>query len=147
MKDLLATHDSGAEIWTGWAAIDWDWLMVSIKLSYWGPGLSDDDIKTAVDCSVCYSLFVDGAQMGFARLVTDYSRFAWLSDVILDEAVRGQGLGGWMIGEMLATPTAKRLRRILLSTDDAFGFYERFGFVRLADTTFMQLQPNSSASC
>jgi len=79
--------------------------------------------------------------MGFARLVTDHSRFGWLADVILDEAVRGQGLGRWLIGEMLATPTAKRLRRILLSTDDAFSFYERFGFERLADTTFMQLVP------
>jgi len=46
MNALFATHESGAEIWKGWAAIDWDWLLVSIKLSYWGPGLSDDDIKT-----------------------------------------------------------------------------------------------------
>ena len=81
--------------------------------------------------SLCFGLFVDGKQGGFARVITDRTTFAYLCDVFVLEAYRGRGLGKRLIEAVRAHPDLVGLRRFLLTTRDAHGLYEQFGFQRI----------------
>jgi GNAT superfamily N-acetyltransferase len=79
-------------------------------------------------CGVVFGLYPPAAtQAGFARVVTDRARFAWLADVFVLEAHRGAGLGVWLVETVLSHPDLTAVR-FVLGTADAHGLYERFGF-------------------
>ena len=101
--------------------------------SYWAPGIPREIVERAIKNSLCFGLFHDSQQIGFARFVTDRATFAYLADVFVVEAYRGQGLGKWMIERVLQHPDLQGLRRILLGTRDAHGLYQRFAFAPLAE--------------
>ena len=67
-------------------------------------------------------------QVGFARLVTDYTTYAWLCDVIIHPDYRGAGLGKFLMHCIKAHPELQTLRRWFLATRDAHEFYRRYGF-------------------
>jgi GNAT superfamily N-acetyltransferase len=73
-------------------------------------------------------VFDGQAQVAFARVVTDYSTYAYLCDVYVLEAYRGKGLGKWMVEFVMKHPGLQGLRRFQLATRDAHGLYARFGF-------------------
>ena len=106
--------------------------------SYWAPGIPPDVVERSLKNSLCFGLFHESQQIGFARLVTDRATFAWLGDVFVIEAFRGQGLGKWMIESLLRHPDLQGLRRILLGTRDAHGLYAQFGFKPLAEPSRFQ---------
>lgn len=98
--------------------------------SYWSPGIPIDVVARAIDNSMCFGLYVleTGAQVGFARVVTDKSSFAYLADVYVLEEHRGQGLSKRLVQAVRGHPELQGLRRFLLATRDAHGLYEQFGF-------------------
>lgn len=99
-----------------------------LRTSYWSPNIARDVVERAIENSLVFGLFAaDGEQAGFARIVTDRARFAWLADVFVLEPHRGQGLGVWLVETILSHPELGDLR-IVLGTADAHGLYERFGF-------------------
>jgi len=99
-----------------------------LRTSYWSPGVTRDVVDRGIDNSIVFGLFsAQGEQAGFARVVTDRARFAWLADVFVLEAHRGNGLGVWLVETAIEHPDVSSLR-ILLATADAHGLYERFGF-------------------
>jgi GNAT superfamily N-acetyltransferase len=88
-------------------------------------------VSQAIDHSLPFGLYtVGGAQAGFARVVTDTARFAWLADVFVLPEHRGRGLGVWLVATVLSHPDVDGLR-VVLGTSDAHTLYERFGFVRV----------------
>ncbi|WP_415901734.1 GNAT family N-acetyltransferase [Neptuniibacter sp. QD29_5] len=107
--------------------IQLDSVQTLLKQSYWANQRSIDDIKTSIDNSVCFSLFKGEAQIGFARVVTDFASVAYLADVIIDKQYRGQGLGKWLTETMVNDPRWKDKFKFLV-TDDAHGLYTRLGF-------------------
>lgn len=107
--------------------------------SYWVPGIDRDVVERALAHSHCFGVYRDGAQCAFARVVTDYAGFAYLADVFVVAAARGQGIGSALIDFVLAHPQLQRMRRFLLATRDAHALYARFGFEPLqAPERFMQ---------
>jgi GNAT superfamily N-acetyltransferase len=106
--------------------------------SYWAPGIPREVVERSLKNSFCIGLFHESQQIGFARLVTDRATFAWLADVFVIDAYRGQGLGTWMIESLLKHPDLRGLRRLLLGTRDAHGLYARFGFMPLAEPSRFQ---------
>ncbi len=56
--------------------------------SYWARGLPRAVLDRALDHSLCFGVYREGAQVAFARVVTDYATFAYLADVFVLE-VRG----------------------------------------------------------
>ena len=63
--------------------------------------------------------------------MTDYATFAWVADVFVLPEHRGRGLANWLMEVMIAHPGLQGFRRWVLSTKDAHGVYERFGFIKL----------------
>lgn len=97
--------------------------------SYWSPGIARTLVERAIAGSHCLGAYTDEAgQIGFARMITDHATFAWLADVWIDEAVRGQGLGRRMVRWFLDHPDYAGIRRIALVTADAHGVYAGIGF-------------------
>jgi GNAT superfamily N-acetyltransferase len=101
------------------------------KESYWATGRSMETIKRSIENSVAFGVYKGTEQVGFARVITDYATFAWLADVFILDAARGQGLGKWLVEVILAHPELQGFRRWVLATKDAHELYSRFGFEEL----------------
>jgi GNAT superfamily N-acetyltransferase len=99
--------------------------------SYWATGRARDVIARSIENSLSFGVFKNDEQVGFARIVTDYATFAWVADVFVLPAHRGQGLSKWLMEVILAHPQLQGFRRWVLSTKDAHGLYEKFGFIKL----------------
>jgi GNAT superfamily N-acetyltransferase len=102
-----------------------------ISHSYWAEQIPVDTMRKAIEGSLCFGIYEGDKQVGFARMVTDSSTFAYLADVFIDEAYRGRGLSKWLMEVILSHPQLQGLRRILLATRDAHGLYAQFGFTPL----------------
>lgn len=109
--------------------IDIDFVHGFLTQSYWSPGILMKTVKKAVEGSLCFGVYYNNTQIGFARMITDIATFAYLADVFIDENYRGKGLGKWLIKVILAHPDLQGLRRIMLATKDAHSLYAQFGFV------------------
>jgi GNAT superfamily N-acetyltransferase len=113
--------------------MDLDAVHDYISKSYWAKGIPIDTLKRAMQNSICFGVFDKvGAQVGFARAVTDCATYAYLADVYILEEHRGIGLSKWLMSEVLSHPSLQGLRRISLATRDAHSLYEKFGFKALA---------------
>lgn len=110
------------------ARIDFDVVHGFLRRSYWAENIPRETMAKAIKNSLCFSLLKDGTQIGFARVVTDRSTFAYLADVFVLEEHRGQGLGVWFMSVLFAHPDLQGLRRFQLATRDAHGLYSKFGF-------------------
>jgi GNAT superfamily N-acetyltransferase len=103
-----------------------------LKGSYWARGIPRNVLDRSVDNALCFGLYEGSSQIGFARVITDYATFAYLSDVYVLESHRGRGLATWMMEVVMAHPELQGLRRWMLATRDAHGLYRRIGFADLA---------------
>lgn len=104
--------------------------------SYWAKGVPRAVVDRSIEHSICFGVYHDdGAQVAFARVVTDRATFAYLADVFVLPAWRGGGLGKWMVGQVMQHPQLQGLRRFLLATADAHELYARFGFAPLRNPT------------
>ena len=111
------------------ARLDVDAIHAFLTRCYWSTGIPRETVARALAHSLGFGLYApDGAQVGFVRVLTDSATFAYLCDVYVLEAHRGRGLGEWLIAFVLADPALADLRRICLTTRDAHGLYEKFGF-------------------
>jgi len=111
--------------------LDPDAIHAFLSRSFWAEGISKELVARSMADSLCFGLFdggVGGAQVGFARVVTDRATFAYLCDVYVIESHRGRGLGTWLIETVMAHPDLQGLRRFQLVTRDAHQLYARVGF-------------------
>jgi GNAT superfamily N-acetyltransferase len=99
--------------------------------SYWAQGRKIETVSRAIRNSLSFGLYKDNQQIGYARVVTDFSTFAWLADVFVLEAHRGRGLATWLMESILTHPELQRFRRWVLATKDAHDLYRKFGFREL----------------
>jgi len=114
------------------ARLDLDVIHGFLARSYWAAGVPREVVARAIEHSLCFGLYERDAQVGFARLVTDYATFAHVMDVFVLERCRGRGLGKWLVEAMVACPELQGFRQWTLGTKDAHGLYRQFGFGPLA---------------
>lgn len=108
--------------------------------TYWAKGIPFSTVERSLQHSLCFGLYHEQRQIGFARVITDYTTFAYLADVFIIPAYRGQGLSKWLVKTILSHPELQGLRRWILATADAHGLYTRFGFTPLPHPErFMQI--------
>ena len=115
--------------------------------SYWARGIPRAIVEKSVRNALCFGLFYhesqvsfQESQVGFARVTTDYATFAYLGDVFVLEAHRGNGLGKWLIACVTSHPELQNLRRWMLATADAHALYTKYNFTSLAKPEkFMEL--------
>lgn len=98
--------------------------------SYWAKDIPLALVKKAIEHSLCFGLYDEegGAQIGFARVISDYATYSYLADVFILEAYRGRGLSKWLMRCILDHPELQLPRTFFLATRDAQGLYSQFGF-------------------
>jgi len=101
------------------------------KISYWASNIPIELVQKSIENSMCFSVFKNEKQIGFARVVTDYATFAYLADVFIDEKFRGNGYSKKMMKFIVEHPDLKGIRRWMLMTKDAHGLYEQFNFSKI----------------
>src|SRR5215831_14902244 len=112
--------------------LDLDVIHGFLTESYWSPGVPLRIVKKAIENSLCFGVYDGEAQVGFARVVSDYATFAYLADVFILESHRGRGLSKWMMECIMTHPDLQGLRRWMLGTRDAHGLYSQYGFETVA---------------
>lgn len=100
--------------------------------SYWAKDIPRDLVERSIEHSLCFGAYDGDRQVGFARVVTDESTFAWICDVFVIPSHRGRGVSKQLMAAVRAHSDLQRIRRWQLATRDAHGLYERFGFRLLA---------------
>ncbi|MDF3077535.1 MAG: family N-acetyltransferase [Sphingobacteriaceae bacterium] len=96
--------------------------------AYWSKNIPKEVVTKAIENSFCVGIYLDGGQVGFCRIITDYSTFGYLADVYVLEAHRGKGLSKAMMAAIMELSWVNKLRRFTLATLDAHGLYKQFGF-------------------
>jgi N-acetylglutamate synthase-like GNAT family acetyltransferase len=96
--------------------------------SSWAVGISRNVVDRAIENSMCFGGYVDGRQVAFARVVTDFATFGNLVDVFVLPEYRGRGYAADLLTFILAHPSLKGLRRFTLATSTAAGLFQKFGF-------------------
>ncbi|MEX2285066.1 MAG: GNAT family N-acetyltransferase [Gemmatimonadota bacterium] len=101
--------------------------------AYWAIDRPLETVQRSLDNSLCFGLYHGTAQIGLARVITDYATYGYLCDVYVLEDYRGCGLGVWLIECLLQHPGLEDLRKFSLATRDAQELYRRFGFTEVTD--------------
>jgi len=112
--------------------LDIPFIQNFLKDIYWAAGRTIEEVQTTIDASFCFGIYLEGKQIGFARVVTDYVVFAYLMDVFIDEKHRGKGYASILINAMMIEPKLQDVKIWRLATSDAHFLYEKFGFTPLA---------------
>ena len=113
--------------------LDIDAICDFLSRAYWADKRPRHLIERSIKHSLNFGVYDGGRQIGFARVVTDHSTFAYLCDVFIREEYRGHSLGKWMMECVMTHPDLQGLRRWSLATRDAHGLYQQFGFTELSD--------------
>lgn len=98
------------------------------KKTDWREDISPQDLTDDLADSLCFGLYHGGLQIGFASVTTDFTSFAYLTDVFVLEKNRGQGLAKWLMETVTGHPALQGNIDWMLSTEDAHGLYGQFGF-------------------
>ncbi len=107
-------------------------IVDALSNAYWSSKRPREVIVRSLENSINFGLYEAEAQIGFARVITDYATFAYLCDVFVLESHRGRGLGKWLMAVVTEHPDLAHLRRFMLATRDAHGLYAGFGFTPLS---------------
>lgn len=106
-------------------------IVAYLARAYWSNQRPRAVIERSLKHSLCFGVYENETQIGFARVVSDHATFAYLADVFILESHQGHGLGKWLVQTILEHPDLQGLRRWMLATRDAHGLYAQFGFAAL----------------
>lgn len=96
---------------------------------YWAKGIPREVVARSIQHALCFGIYDgEGAQVGFARVISDFATVAYIGDVFVLETHRGRGLGKWLMECIMRHPALQNLRRWILTTRDAHGLYSDVGF-------------------
>ena len=121
--------------------LDLDVVHSFLTNCYWAKGIPREVVVRSIEHALCFGIYDrSGAQVGFARVISDFATIAYVGDVFVLETHRGQGLGRWLMQCIMQHPTLQNLRRWILTTRDAHGLYAQVGFTPVkAPERFMEL--------
>jgi len=100
--------------------------------AYWSIGIPLETVERAVEHSLNFGVFHQDQQVGYARIISDFSTICYLGDVFILPAHRRKGLSKWLMEQVMAHPDLKGLRRWILLTRDAHELYRQFGWKTIA---------------
>jgi GNAT superfamily N-acetyltransferase len=123
------------------ARLDLDVIHGFLTNCYWAKGIPREVVARSIEHALCFGVY-DGnrAQVGFARVISDFATIAYIGDVFVLETSRGRGLGKWLMECITKHPALQNLRRWMLTTRDAHGLYSQVGFTPVkAPERFMEM--------
>jgi GNAT superfamily N-acetyltransferase len=129
---LRVERDDGLYLSTDPSLLDVSRICDWLATAYWVSSRSRVVIERSLENSVAYGVYTDsGSQIAMARATTDLATYAWISDVFVDSAWRGKGVGTWLMEGIVAHLRSLGIPRLVLATRDAHEVYRRVGFTPL----------------
>ena len=127
--DIVVHHRGDFVISTDRARFDLDVVYNFLTNCYWAKGIPREVVVRSIEHALCFGIYDGtGAQVGFARVISDFATVAYVGDVFVLESHRGRGLGKWLMECITRHPGLQNLRRWILTTRDAHGLYAQTGF-------------------
>jgi N-acetylglutamate synthase-like GNAT family acetyltransferase len=114
--------------------LDVDVIHRFLARSYWAEGIPRETVMRSIENSLCFGVYDNARQIGFARVISDFATYAYVADVFILGPYRGRGLGKELMASIMAHPDLQGLRRWSLGTRDAHGLYAQFGFKPVVNT-------------
>jgi GNAT superfamily N-acetyltransferase len=99
--------------------------------SYWAEGRTLEEVKSSIQNSICFGIYLRNEQIGFARVVTDLTVIAYLMDVFILEKFRGQGYSKYLLKKIFEDERFGKIKKWKLATKDAHSLYKKFGFKKV----------------
>ncbi len=100
--------------------------------AYWSKNIPFETVKKAAENSLNFGIYYKGKQIGYARVISDFTTIAYLGDVFVLKEYRGQGLSKWLMEKVTSHPDLQGLRRWILLTGDAHELYKKYGWIPVA---------------
>lgn len=116
------------EIDTNRNRLDLNFVHEFISNSYWAKDRTLETMKTCIDNSLNFGVYLQNKQIGYARVVTDYAQFAYIMDLFIEENYRGKGYSKELMKYILEFDRLKSVKMWKLATNDAHDLYKKFGF-------------------
>lgn len=120
MDDLIISDDK--------SKLDTGLIYEFLTNSYWAEGRTIEEVKKSIEHSICFGVYINDKQIGFARIITDYVVFAYLMDVFILEKYRGRGYSKLLLNRILDDKRFRGIKKWMLATKDAHSLYAKFGF-------------------
>ena len=122
---------------TGFNNIDFAKVTQMLAGSYWSKGIKIDEVRQgAANSALVVGAFYNGKQIGYARVISDKTRFGYICDVFVDERYQRNGIGRMMVDHILNHESLTDVYQWLLITKDAHGVYAKPGFKPLANPEY-----------
>jgi hypothetical protein len=102
-----------------------------LKHTYWAKNRTIEVVQISIDNSLCFGIYLENEQVGFARVITDFVSIAYLMDVFIIEKHRGKGYSSFLINKMMTEPQLQQIKIWGLATLDAHFLYKKFGFTAI----------------
>ncbi|MET0298502.1 MAG: GNAT family N-acetyltransferase [Flavitalea sp.] len=110
------------------------------RYSGWSDNISLERVKKSIENSLNFGLYFNDQQVGFARVISDFSTIAYLGDIYVLDKHRGAGLSKKLMNVVMSHPDLQGLRRWILLTSTAAWLYEKYGFVKVPNPdVYMEL--------
>jgi len=142
MNDIIKISTNKSEL-------DIEYIHGVLKTQYWAEGIPRQTVESSIKNSFCFGVYKNQKQIGFARVITDFTIFAYIADVFIDSKERKNGYATQLLQNIVSHEDLKGIRRWHLLTKDAHRLYEKIGFSTLADSSrHMEktYKPNYSSS-
>jgi N-acetylglutamate synthase-like GNAT family acetyltransferase len=126
MKEIIISDDK--------RKLDVGLIHKFLTTSYWAEGRTIEQVKNSIEHSICFGVYKDDKQIGFARVLTDCTVFAYLMDVFILEGFRGNGFSKLLLKTIFEDNRFKSIKKWMLATKDAHSLYAQFGFGEIKNT-------------
>ncbi len=126
MNELIISDDKNK--------LDVELIHKFLTTSYWAEGRTIEEVKNSIEHSICFGVYKDDRQIGFARVLTDCTVFAYLMDVFILEEFRGKGYSKLLLKRIFEDDRFKSIKKWMLATKDAHSLYAQFGFGEIKNT-------------
>ena len=123
MSDLVISDDK--------SRLDIKLIHKFLTSSYWAEGRTVEEVKKSIEHSLCFGVYKDDRQIGFARVVSDLTIIAYLMDVFIIEEYRGKGFSKLLLNRIFEDDRFKGVKKWILATKDAHSLYAGFGFDKI----------------
>jgi len=111
--------------------LDIDMIHEFLTETYWAKGRTKEAVKTSIEHCLCFGVYFEKKQIGFARIATDYAVFTYVMDVFILPDYRGKGYSKQLMKAISEEPLLQSCKVNLLKTSDAHKLYEQFGYTQL----------------
>jgi predicted GNAT family N-acyltransferase len=108
-----------------------DQLHALVQKMWWSTDRTKEEMDIMLRRCLPFAVIDSSTQrlVGFARVLTDEIRYAYIYDVMTEESLRGKGIGKMIMQAILSHPHLSHVKYVELTcAPEMASYYEKYGF-------------------